>query len=930
MARAEVKVSANSSTYQQALKEARNATKELASEFNLASTQAKLFGSTTDQLKIKQQELTAKIEAQKKITELHKTEVERLTNGLETQKEKQQSLASQIEKTKAAYEAEKQATGANSERTQALAKEVKALEEEHKKVETQIGKTEEKIQQATVAENNSKAKTLELEKALQDTNKQLRDAPLDEFAKKLDKVSDKLEGAQKAANAISAAVVGTGVAAGKYAVDFEDAFAKTKTIMDEQEVGYDEMKAAIMDLSDQTGVSAATIAEDVYNAISAGQSTGEAVNFLRANMSLARAGFAETGQSLDLLTTIMNAYGEKSYDVNTISDMLIQTQNKGKTTVAELASNMGKVIPIANSTNTQLDQLSAAYSIMTARGIGTAETTTYLKSMLNELSKAGTDTDKILRKQTGQGFAELMESGKSLGDVLAILNEYGKKNNITLKDMFGSTEAGSAALTLCAGGADEFNQMLGSMRESTGATNSALEKLDTTSYQIKTALNQVKNAGLELGEAIMGRAAPIIQLVAEKIEEVTQWFKNLDDNQKDNIVTVGLFAAALAPATAAVSGLVKGVRSGIDAYKTIRDGIGAVAAALNIVNGAMAATTAATNVQSAATATAAATQQSLNIATKAFAAIGIIGFIATVAAGLVWFYNNCDAFREAVDAAMAKAREVFTAFAQGVKEALNNVGQKLTELKDNTVGKMQQIGQTVTEKWQSIKQKTAETWSNVKQTAVSALDAMRQNTQSKLSAIQQAYQSHGGGVKGIVAGYLQAIKLNYSNVFNALDSITGGKFGNILSVIRSKMDSAAAAVRGAIDRIKSAFNFSWSLPSLRLPHVTISGGFSINPPSVPHFGVEWYANGGIMQTPTAFGVNGSRLMVGGEAGAEAILPLAPFYRELEQMLDTKVVQAIKAMTVTVYVQNQLDGDDLAAKVEKKVSAAMAEEVERLR
>lgn len=923
MAKAEVNVSANSSTYQQALKEARNATKELASEFNLANTQAKLFGSTTDQLKVKQQELTAKIEAQKKITELHKTEVERLTNGLETQKEKQQSLASQIEKTKAAYEAEKQATGANSESTQALAKEVKALEEEHKKVEAQIGKTEEKIQQATVAENNSKAKTLELEKALQDTNKQLRDAPLDEFAKKLDKVSDKLEGAQKAANAISAAVVGTGVAAGKYAVDFEDAFAKTKTIMDEQEVGYDEMKAAIMDLSDQTGVSAATIAEDVYNAISAGQSTGEAVNFLRANMSLARAGFAETGQSLDLLTTIMNAYGEKSYDVNTISDMLIQTQNKGKTTVAELASNMGKVIPIANSTNTQLDQLSAAYSIMTARGIGTAETTTYLKSMLNELSKAGTDTDKILRKQTGQGFAELMESGKSLGDVLAILNEYGEKNNITLKDMFGSAEAGSAALTLCAGGADEFNQMLGSMRESTGATNSALEKLDTTSYQIKTALNQVKNAGLELGEAIMGRAAPIIQLVAEKIEEVTQWFKNLDDNQKDNIVTVGLFAAALAPATAAVSGLVKGVRSGIDAYKTIRDGIGAVAAALNIGNRAIAATTAATNTQTVA-------QQILNAVMAANPIMIVVGALAALGAILVVAYNNCDAFREAVDAAMAKAREVFTAFAQGVKEALNNVGQKLTELKDNTVGKMQQIGQTVTEKWQSIKQKTAETWSNVKQTAVSALDAMRQNTQSKLSAIQQAYQSHGGGVKGIVAAYLQAIKLNYSNVFNALDSITGGKFGNILSAIRSKMDSAAAAVRGAIDRIKSAFNFSWSLPSLRLPHVTISGGFSINPPSVPHFGVEWYAKGGIMQTPTAFGVNGSRLMVGGEAGAEAILPLAPFYRELEQMLDTKVVQAIKAMTVTVYVQNQLDGDDLAAKVEKKVSAAMAEEVERLR
>lgn len=104
---ANVKVSANSSTYQQALKAARDSTKELASQFSLASTQAKLFGSTTDQLKAKQQELTAKIKAQKEITSLHHTEVERLTKVLSDQKGRQQELATQLQTTKAAYEAEK-------------------------------------------------------------------------------------------------------------------------------------------------------------------------------------------------------------------------------------------------------------------------------------------------------------------------------------------------------------------------------------------------------------------------------------------------------------------------------------------------------------------------------------------------------------------------------------------------------------------------------------------------------------------------------------------------------------------------------------------------------------------------------------------------------------------------------------------------------
>ena len=185
---ANVKVSANSSTYQQALKAARDSTKELASQFSLASTQAKLFGSTTDQLKAKQQELTAKIKAQKEITSLHHTEVERLTKVLSDQKGRQQELAAQLQTTKAAYEAEKKATGENSDSTQELAKQVKDLESQQKKLDSQIGSTEGKLQKATIAENNSQKATLELEKALEDTNKKLKNAALDEFAKGLDKI----------------------------------------------------------------------------------------------------------------------------------------------------------------------------------------------------------------------------------------------------------------------------------------------------------------------------------------------------------------------------------------------------------------------------------------------------------------------------------------------------------------------------------------------------------------------------------------------------------------------------------------------------------------------------------------------------------------------------------------------------------------------
>lgn len=336
----------------------------------------------------------------------------------------------------------------------------------------------------------------------------------------ISKTKGQLVGTIGAISAVAAAVYAGPVQA---AQKYETAIAKVGTIADTQEVPLSTLSQQVMELSNKTGIAASAIADDVYNAISAGQKTGDAVNFVTNSTKLAKAGFAESSQTLDVLTTVLNAYGMSADKVSTVSDMLVQTQNKGKVTVGELASSMGKIIPTANASNVSLEQLCAGYAIMTSKGIAAAETTTYMNSMLNELSKSGSTTDKLLRQKMGGSFAELMASGKSLGEILGGIQEEASKSGLALSDMFSSSEAGKAAMSLLSNGVDGFNSSVQDMVNSVGATDSAFAKMeDTTEAKMEKAKNSIANLGIVLGQnllPIVGNLADKVAVVVTKVSE---------------------------------------------------------------------------------------------------------------------------------------------------------------------------------------------------------------------------------------------------------------------------------------------------------------------------------------------------------------------------------------------------------------------------
>ena len=306
---------------------------------------------------------------------------------------------------------------------------------------------------------------------------------------------------------------------------FETEVAKVGTIADTTKVPIGELKEQISDLSGTMGIAAGDLAEATYQAISAGQDTGDAVAFAGQAAKLAAAGFTSSSSAVDILTTALNAYGLEADQAGHVSDVLLTTQNLGKTSVDELSASMGRVIPLAAAYKVNVENLSSGLAIMTANGIATAEATTYTKSMLNELGDTGSTVGKILQKETGQGFAELMDSGQSLGDVLQVLYDSVGGDATKFAALWSSVEAGTGALSLANSGAEKFNDVLGQMVDSSGATETAYTTMtDTMAHRMESLKTNAANLGIALFDSVSGKLGAAVSLASGYLQTLTDGF----------------------------------------------------------------------------------------------------------------------------------------------------------------------------------------------------------------------------------------------------------------------------------------------------------------------------------------------------------------------------------------------------------------------
>lgn len=242
---------------------------------------------------------------------------------------------------------------------------------------------------------------------------------------------------------------------------------------------------------------------------------------------------------------------------------------------------------------------------------------------------------------------------------------------------------------------------------------------------------------------------------------------------------------------------------------------------------------------------------------------------------------------------------------EGIKSVVSSAIHAVSSTISSVMGAIKNVISTV---WNAISSKVSSVLNAIKTTVSTIFNAVKSVASSVWNGIKSVISSVVDGIKSKVSSVFNGVKSTVTSIFNGIKSTAASVWNGIKDAIIKPVEAAKNAVKGIIDKITGFFSgMKLELPKIKLPHFKISGKLSLSPPSVPHLSIDWYKEGGILTKPTVFGMNGSSLMAGGEAGKEAVLPLKGFYDQLEHILSSRMNTGKMEQYLAVIANNSSKG-----------------------
>ena len=631
---------------QSELKDLESASTGVGSAFKQADTNAYALSQQIGQAKQKSEVYRQEIGGLNTIISRSKSEQAELSEKIKLANDKYEAANSRVDKLKDAYTNAKKEIESVTKEFGENSKEAEEVQKKHKDVIDEYGRAasasekyrNELLQLQTKHEalgieiDGAGQKVIEFQTDLNNTNTEIsnmekRLAEVKSFAanfgQEMQNAGEKIHNAGEKINkvgnmltmGVTTPLVGAGTAAVNFALQAGEGFAKVSTIADETVLSMDGIKAGVMSVSDETGVAVTEFNEALYQTISATGDTANAIGYTEIAAKAAKGGFTDTATAVDGLTTIMNSYGLSGVEnMQKISDMMLMTQNYGKTTFGELASSMGNVVPIASQMNMSVEELMSIMATLTKNGIGTSEAVTGLKAALSNIIKPSTeaadaaealgldfsasavqtkgfsgvmaDVQEALKKAAPE-YAELATQVGNNKARMAELEAQGAKNTDEYKalaketkklegsmdtlaqaadspiggfaTLFGSVEGLNSMMVLTSEtGSKDMQGAMAAMQESAGATEKAFNKMnDSDMGKINKELNKLKNAGITAGEKLL----PLVTKGIEAVGGLAEKFNSLSDEQQEGILKMAGFAAASGPVLKVAGTLTTGLGS---------------------------------------------------------------------------------------------------------------------------------------------------------------------------------------------------------------------------------------------------------------------------------------------------------------------------------------------------------------------------------